>query len=84
MWRAFLTKMRCQALAEHFSLPAAKVGYLTAAYPAGMFGALFVWPKLSDLIGRQTVLCLTLFGVGLGFVMQVCITLTPCLHVALD
>ena len=60
-----------QALAEHFSLPASKVGFLTAAYPAGMFGALFVWPKLSDAIGRKTVLCLTLVGVGLGFVFQV-------------
>jgi len=58
------------ALAEHFSLPASKVGFLTAAYPAGMFGALFVWPKLSDAIGRKTVLCLTLVGVGLGFVFQ--------------
>lgn len=49
----------------------AQVGYLTSAYPLGMFGALFFWPKLSDLVGRRVVLCTCLAGVGAGFVMQV-------------
>ena len=34
-------------LVTHFALRASDVGVLTAAYPLGMFGALFAWPRLS-------------------------------------
>ena len=30
-------------LVAHFGLHTSEVGYLTSAYPLGMFGALFLW-----------------------------------------
>ena len=47
-----------------------EVGYLTSAYPLGMFGALFLWPRLSDRVGRKPILVLSLLGVGCGLVAQ--------------
>ena len=35
-------------LVQRFDVAAEHVGYLTSAYPLGMFGALFFWPQLSD------------------------------------
>ena len=42
-------------LVKHFDIPGSKIGYLTSAYPLGMFFALFLWPRLSDLpmVGRK-------------------------------
>ena len=57
-------------LVSHFSLAAENVGYLTSAYPLGMFGALFLWPRLSDKVGRKPILVLSLMGVGLGLILQ--------------
>ena len=57
-------------LVRHFSLPPSDVGYLTSAYPLGMFFALFAWPRLSDRVGRKPILVLSLLGVGFGLVAQ--------------
>ena len=57
-------------LVSHFNIPSANVGYLTSAYPLGMFGALFLWPQLSDRVGRKPILVLSLMGVGAGLVLQ--------------
>mmetsp|Transcript_4327 Transcript_4327/g.15862 ORF Transcript_4327/g.15862 Transcript_4327/m.15862 type:complete len:529 (-) Transcript_4327:100-1686(-) len=57
-------------LVSHFSLAAENVGYLTSAYPLGMFGALFLWPRLSDKVGRKPILVLSLMGVGVGLILQ--------------
>lgn len=57
-------------LAAHFSLTGAHLGALTSAYPLGMLGALFVWPRLSDLVGRKPVLVASLLGVGVGLLLQ--------------
>ena len=46
------------------------VGYLTSAYPLGMFGALFFWPQLSDKIGRKPIIVTSLMGVGVGLILQ--------------
>jgi hypothetical protein len=58
------------SLVAHFGLQNAQVGYLTSAYPLGMFFALFLWPRLSDKVGRKPVLAASLFGVGCGLVAQ--------------
>jgi len=57
-------------LVAHFAIPAENVGYLTSAYPLGMFGALFVWPRLSDKVGRKPILVMSLVGVGAGLILQ--------------
>ena len=57
-------------MVRHFSLPPSDVGYLTSAYPLGMFFALFAWPRLSDRVGRKPILVLSLLGVGFGLVAQ--------------
>ena len=56
-------------LVKHFDIPGSKIGYLTSAYPLGMFFALFLWPRLSDLpmVGRKKVITLSLLGVGNAF-----------------
>ncbi|EOD08397.1 hypothetical protein EMIHUDRAFT_453119 [Emiliania huxleyi CCMP1516] len=42
------------ALREHFELQmGASFGSLSSAYPLGTFGALFLWPRLSDRVGRR-------------------------------
>ena len=58
------------SLVRHFALHPSQVGYLTSAYPLGMFFALFAWPRLSDKVGRKPVLALSLLGVGCGLVAQ--------------
>ena len=58
------------SLGLHFQLEGARLGALTSAYPLGMLVALFVWPALSDKIGRKIVLTTSLITVGLGFVLQ--------------
>ena len=57
-------------LVSHFGLHPSEVGYLTSAYPLGMFFALFAWPRLSDKVGRKPILVLSLLGVGCGLVAQ--------------
>ena len=57
----------CGTLALHPS----QVGYLTSAYPLGMFFAPFrVAAPLSDKVGRKPILALSLLGVGCGLVAQ--------------
>mmetsp|Transcript_25561 Transcript_25561/g.53796 ORF Transcript_25561/g.53796 Transcript_25561/m.53796 type:complete len:572 (+) Transcript_25561:133-1848(+) len=59
------------ALGKHFSLPiGASFGSLSSAYPLGMMLGVFLWPTLSDIIGRKIVMALTLFGSGLGLLLQ--------------
>lgn len=57
-------------LVTHFGLHPSEVGYLTSAYPLGMFFALFAWPRLSDKVGRKPILVLSLLGVGCGLIAQ--------------
>jgi len=57
-------------LRQHFGLDALQTGRITSAFPGGMFFAVFLWPALSDVIGRKPVLVLAYFGVGVGFVLQ--------------
>jgi MFS family permease len=59
------------ALGKHFSLNVgASFGSLTSAYPLGMLFGLFLWPSLSDRIGRKPVMAFSLFGSGLGLALQ--------------
>jgi len=60
------------ALGKHFKLEVigASFGSLTAVYPLGMFFGVFIWPTLSDMIGRKPVIALSLFGSGLGLMLQ--------------
>ena len=57
-------------LVAHFALHPSEVGYLTSAYPLGMFFALFAWPRLSDRVGRKPVIVASLLGVGGGLIAQ--------------
>ncbi|KAL7541141.1 hypothetical protein ACHAXR_012082 [Thalassiosira sp. AJA248-18] len=59
------------ALGKHFSLPlGASFGSLSSAYPLGMLLGVFLWPTLSDVLGRKIVMSLTLMGSGLGLMLQ--------------
>ena len=59
------------ALGNHFGLSVgASFGSLTSAYPLGMLLGLFLWPSLSDRIGRKPVMAISLFGSGLGLALQ--------------
>ena len=59
------------ALGQHFGLKiGASFGSLTSAYPLGMLLGLFLWPPLSDRIGRKPVLAISLLGSGLGLAAQ--------------
>lgn len=59
------------ALGKHFNLSVgASFGSLTSAYPLGMLFGVFLWPSLSDRIGRKPVMALSLFGSGLGLALQ--------------
>jgi len=60
------------ALGSHFNLEVgASFGSLTSAYPLGMLVGLFYWPALSDtILGRPTVIALSLLGTGCGLGLQ--------------
>lgn len=59
------------ALKNHFALPmGASFGMISSAYPLGTLGAYFLWPQLSDRVGRKPVISLSLLGSGIGLVMQ--------------
>ena len=59
------------ALGDHFSLPmGASFGSLSSAYPLGMMFGVFLWPALSDVIGRKIVMAMTLFGSSMGLFLQ--------------
>jgi DHA1 family tetracycline resistance protein-like MFS transporter len=59
------------ALGHHFGLQVgASFGSLTSAYPFGMLFGLFLWPSLSDSIGRKPVMTASLLGSGLGLAAQ--------------
>lgn len=59
------------ALGSHFGLDVgASLGALTSAYPLGMLAGLFLWPALSDRVGRKPVIALSLLGSGLGLAAQ--------------
>lgn len=59
------------ALKSHFALPmGASFGMISSAYPLGTLGAYFLWPQLSDRVGRKPVICLSLLGSGVGLVLQ--------------
>ena len=59
------------ALGSHFGLEVGGLfGTLTSAYPLGMIIGIFMWPSLSDKVGRRPILALSLFGSGLGLMAQ--------------
>mmetsp|Transcript_12981 Transcript_12981/g.32766 ORF Transcript_12981/g.32766 Transcript_12981/m.32766 type:complete len:547 (+) Transcript_12981:290-1930(+) len=59
------------ALGKHFNLQVGSLfGALTSAYPLGMMIGIFIWPSLSDRVGRRKILSFSLFGSGLGLVAQ--------------
>ena len=59
------------ALGQHFGLQVgSKFGSLTSAYPMGMLLGLFLWPQLSDRIGRKPVITISLLGSALGLAAQ--------------
>lgn len=59
------------ALGKHFNLEVgASFGSLTSAYPMGMLLGLFLWPSLSDTLGRPPVITLSLLGTGAGLALQ--------------
>eukprot|EP00450_Noctiluca_scintillans_P030490 CAMPEP_0194538726 /NCGR_PEP_ID=MMETSP0253-20130528/78379_1 /TAXON_ID=2966 /ORGANISM="Noctiluca scintillans" /LENGTH=371 /DNA_ID=CAMNT_0039384893 /DNA_START=218 /DNA_END=1329 /DNA_ORIENTATION=- len=58
------------SLRAHFGLDPSATGLITSAFPLGMFPAVFMFPALSDVIGRRVVLIASYMGVGLGFCLQ--------------
>mmetsp|Transcript_32608 Transcript_32608/g.74438 ORF Transcript_32608/g.74438 Transcript_32608/m.74438 type:complete len:351 (-) Transcript_32608:2207-3259(-) len=59
------------SLGRHFGLPlGASFGSLSSAYPLGMMFGVFLWPTLSDVLGRKSVMSLTLAGSGFGLLLQ--------------
>lgn len=59
------------ALGSHFGLEIGSLfGTLTSAYPLGMLIGVFLWPSLSDKVGRRPILAFSLFGSGLGLMAQ--------------
>ena len=59
------------ALGQHFHLQVGtRFGSLTSAYPLGMLLGLFLWPQLSDTMGRKPVITISLLGSGLGLALQ--------------
>jgi len=59
------------ALGKHFNLQIGSLfGALTSAYPLGMMIGIFIWPSLSDRVGRKNILSFSLFGSGLGLMAQ--------------
>lgn len=58
------------ALRSHFDLEAGQTGLITSAFPLGVFVAVFIFPTLSDVIGRKPVLVVSYAGVGTFFLLQ--------------
>merc|ERR1719491_335511 len=59
------------SLGKHFDLPlGASFGSLSSAYPLGMLLGVFLWPTLSDVVGRKSVMAVTLMGSGCGLLLQ--------------
>lgn len=59
------------ALGKHFNLEVGSLfGALTSAYPLGMMIGIFIWPILSDRVGRTNILSFSHFGSGLGLMAQ--------------
>jgi len=59
------------ALGKHFNLQVGSLfGALTSAYPLGMMIGIFIWPSLSDRVGRRKILSFSLLGSGLGLTAQ--------------
>ena len=59
------------ALKSHFELPmGASFGLLSSAYPLGTLGAYFLWPQLSDRVGRKPVISMSLLGSAAGLALQ--------------
>jgi len=59
------------ALGKHFNLEVGSLfGALTSAYPLGMMIGIFIWPSLSDRLGRRNILSFSLLGSGLGLMTQ--------------
>ena len=58
------------SLKKHFHLSNAEFGALSSAFPFGMLFSLFLWPALSDSIGRKRVFVFCLIGVGSGLLLQ--------------
>ena len=64
------------ALGKHFQLEVGSLfGALTSAYPLGMMVGIFIWPSLSDKVGRRNVLSFSLLGSGLGLMAQALVIL---------
>lgn len=64
------------ALGKHFQLEVGSLfGALTSAYPLGMMVGIFIWPSLSDKVGRRNVLSFSLLGSGLGLMTQALVIL---------
>ena len=53
------------------------MGSLSSVYPLGMLAGLFVWPALSDRVGRKPVISLSLLASAIGLFTQVT---SPLLH----
>lgn len=58
------------SLRAHFSLTEAELGMLSGAFPMGMLASLFLWPALSDSLGRKRVFIICLTGVATGLLLQ--------------
>jgi MFS family permease len=59
------------ALGKHFGLQVgASFGSLTSAYPLGMLFGLFLWPALSDKMGRKPIMTASLLGSSVGLTLQ--------------
>ena len=64
------------ALKNHFELPmGASFGLISSAYPLGTLGAYFLWPQLSDRVGRKPVISISLLGSAAGLALQ-CLALS--------
>lgn len=58
------------ALRAHFCLTASKTGLVTSAFPLGMLAAVFVFPAVSDVVGRKPMIVVSYLCVGCGMCLQ--------------